>query len=166
MSALRESRFRGTAQLNVPDGAAGDAESPKHFLPRPEPAQSPTEAATSTSPPAAAAASASAGVEPHAAPAADPDGARRALGSVDLTHLTGEKRARYGLLMARLLEATAYDQAAINELHVVTEAAPSSVEAWLALDLGLMKCRLMGGSSPALAGMFLSRFSAITTPPA
>ena len=37
MSALRESRFRGTAQLNVPDGAAGDAESPKHFLPRPEP---------------------------------------------------------------------------------------------------------------------------------
>ena len=79
MSALRESRFRGTAQLNVPDGAAGDAASPKHFLPRPEPAQSPTEAATSTSPPPAAAASASAGVEPHAAPAADPDGAVEAV---------------------------------------------------------------------------------------
>ena len=79
MSALRESRFRGTAQLNVPDGAAGDAASPKHFLPRPEPAQSPTEAATSTSPPPAAAASASAGVEPQAAPAADPDGAVEAV---------------------------------------------------------------------------------------
>ena len=39
MSALRESRFRGTVgQLRVPDGAA-DAESPKHFLPRPEPAR-------------------------------------------------------------------------------------------------------------------------------
>ena len=79
MSALRESRFRGTAQLNVPDGAAGDAASPKHFLPRPEPAQSPTEAATSTSPPPAASASALASVEPHAAPAADPDGAVEAV---------------------------------------------------------------------------------------
>ena len=36
MSALRESRFRGTGgQLRVPDGAA-DAESPKHFLQRPD----------------------------------------------------------------------------------------------------------------------------------
>ena len=41
MSALRESRFRGThGQVVVPDGAA-DAESPKHFLPRPEPARAP-----------------------------------------------------------------------------------------------------------------------------
>ena len=65
MSALRESRFRGTVgQLRVPDGAA-DAESPKHFLPRPD------------GPAPAAATSAS--VEPHAAPTADPDGAVEAV---------------------------------------------------------------------------------------
>ena len=68
MSALRESRFRGTAQVVVPDGAAGDAESPKHFLPRPDG-------------PAPAAASTSASVEPHAAAAADPDGAVEAVDS-------------------------------------------------------------------------------------
>ena len=57
MSALSESRFRGTAQVTVPDGAA-DAESPKHFVPRPDgPAPAPT-------------ASTSAGVEPPA-PAVD-----------------------------------------------------------------------------------------------
>ena len=64
MSALRESRFRGTAQLNVPDGAAGDAESPKHFLPRPDgPAPAPVAAASTSAPPAAP------------AERADPDGA-------------------------------------------------------------------------------------------
>ena len=67
MSALRESRFRGTVgQLRVPDGAA-DAESPKHFLPRPD------------GPAPAAAAATSASVEPHAAPTADPDGAVEAV---------------------------------------------------------------------------------------
>ena len=71
MSALRESRFRGTVgQLRVPDGAAGDAESPKHFLPRPEPAAAPAVDAETlpAAPPAAAAASTS-------APTADPAGA-------------------------------------------------------------------------------------------
>ena len=49
MSALRESRFRGTvAQLRVPDGAA-DAESPKHFLPRPDGPAPAAAAATSAS---------------------------------------------------------------------------------------------------------------------
>ena len=76
MSALRESRFRGTAQLNVPDGAAGDAESPKHFLPRPEPARSPTTAAAASTSADSDAASASA---PPAAPTADPDGAVEAV---------------------------------------------------------------------------------------
>ena len=60
MSALRESRFRGTAQVTVPDGAA-DAESPKHFVPRPD---SPAPAASTSAPPA---------------PAADPDGAVEAV---------------------------------------------------------------------------------------
>ena len=61
MSALRESRFRGTAQVTVPDGAAGDAESPKHFLPRPD---GPAPVASTSAPPA---------------PAADPDGAVEAV---------------------------------------------------------------------------------------
>ena len=73
MSALRESRFRGTAQLNVPDGAAGDAESPKHFLPRPEPAHGPVAASTSADSDAASA------TPPAPAPAADPDGAVEAV---------------------------------------------------------------------------------------
>ena len=60
MSALRESRFRGTAQVVVPDGAA-DAESPKHFLPRPD---GPAPVASTSAPPA---------------PAADPDGAVEAV---------------------------------------------------------------------------------------
>ena len=63
MSALRESRFRGTAQLNVPDGAAGDAESPKHFVPRPD---GPAPAAGDSAAPAPA-------------PAADADGAVEAV---------------------------------------------------------------------------------------
>ena len=61
MSALRESRFRGTAQFNVPDGAAGDAASPKHFLPRPEPARSPVAASTSADSDAASATAAGVG---------------------------------------------------------------------------------------------------------
>ena len=61
MSALRESRFRGTAQVRVPDGAAGDAESPKHFVPRPD---SPAPAASTSAPPV---------------PAADADGAVEAV---------------------------------------------------------------------------------------
>ena len=76
MSALRESRFRGTAQLNVPDGAAGDAESPKHFVPRPEPARGPTTAAAASTSADSDAASATA---PPAAPAADTDGAVEAV---------------------------------------------------------------------------------------
>ena len=60
MSALRESRFRGTAQVTVPDGAA-DAESPKHFVPRPD---GPAPAPTASAPPA---------------PPADPDGAVEAV---------------------------------------------------------------------------------------
>ena len=64
MSALRESRFRGTAQVTVPDGAA-DAESPKHFVPRPDgPAPAPTASTSTSAPPA---------------PAADPDGAVEAV---------------------------------------------------------------------------------------
>ena len=54
MSALRESRFRGTAQVVVPDGAAGDAESPKHFLPRPD-GPAPAPAASTSAAPAAGA---------------------------------------------------------------------------------------------------------------
>ena len=65
MSALRESRFRGTAQVRVPDGAAGDAESPKHFVPRPD-GPAPAPAAGADGPVAAA-------------PAADPDGAVEAV---------------------------------------------------------------------------------------
>ena len=77
MSALRESRFRGTVgQLRVPDGAAGDGESPKHFLPQPEPARGPTTAAAASTSVDSVAASASA---PPAAPAADPDGAVEAV---------------------------------------------------------------------------------------
>ena len=83
MSALRESRFRGTAQLRVPDGEAGDVESPKHFLPRPEPARATTTAAmASTSAGVESHAAPAAGVTadgPGAAPAADPDGAVEAV---------------------------------------------------------------------------------------
>ena len=63
MSALRESRFRGTAQVTVPDGAAGDAASPKHFVPRPD---NPAPAAGDSAAPAPA-------------PAADTDGAVEAV---------------------------------------------------------------------------------------
>ena len=64
MSALRESRFRGTAQVTVPDGAA-DAESPKHFVPRPDgPAPAPAANAADAAPPVAM---------------ADPDGAVEAV---------------------------------------------------------------------------------------
>jgi serine/threonine protein kinase/tetratricopeptide (TPR) repeat protein len=66
--------------------------------------------------------------------AADPDGARRALEAVDLSGLTGAERARLGLLMARLLEATAYDLAAIDELRAVTAVAPAAADVWLALS--------------------------------
>ncbi len=71
MSALRESRFRGTAQVVVPDGAAGDAESPKHFLPRPDGPAAAAAAAASTS----ADSDAASAMAPPAAPAADTDGA-------------------------------------------------------------------------------------------
>ena len=47
MSALRESRFRGTAQVTVPDGAAGDAAIPRRRAARPD---SPAPACDSAAP--------------------------------------------------------------------------------------------------------------------